>query len=574
MFAHVKKAKAWEGRCCVKKKSGDIIRVRCSATPVIDQDRRIGQVVYTYAPHSEVEVLGDIQNSVTSLKDADLPPLPNDIYYRRGSVRSLINYTGDLRSMRSEGGVRAISRRPSMARIHSMTIEAPITKVVNMIYMAQDNCPNTVIPILDKVIDILRSSELYSPFTENVSEQDEMSSEYVEGLMSRTMRKHSQQGLASPGGVGTAVNARYPLPPSGPPMSLTTASPDIRVLIEKDQTWDIDVLELERISNKRPLLYLGLKIFSRLGVGEYLHCSERVLQTWLQLIEQGYHSTNSYHNSTHAADVLQATAYFLSRDRLKDTLTKQDQVGSVIAAAIHDVDHPGRTNVFLANAQAPLALCYNDRAILENHHAAHAFRVTLADDSCNIFKNLPMDEYKQLREIIVDMVLATEMTKHFEHVNKFVTSINTSRVTDDDRSSVLSSHLGHEVDLMSSENRALVKRMIIKCADIANPCRPLALCKEWANRIAEEYFRQTTEEKERGLPVVMPVFDRNTCNIPKSQTTFMDIFIMNTFDAWDNFADVGELMENLQANYDYWQSEAALIARKAGEQRAESLHSS
>jgi len=32
--------------------------------------------------------------------------------------------------------------------------------------------------------------------------------------------------------------------------------------------------------------------------------------------------------------------------------------------------------------------------------------------------------------------------------------------------------------------------MIIKCADIANPARPTELCREWAYRIAEEYFRQ------------------------------------------------------------------------------------
>lgn len=28
---------------------------------------------------------------------------------------------------------------------------------------------------------------------------------------------------------------------------------------------------------------------------------------------------------------------------------------------------------------------------------------------------------------------------------------------------------------------------------------------------------QTDEEKKRGLPVVMPVFDRVSCNVPRSQ---------------------------------------------------------
>lgn len=38
--------------------------------------------------------------------------------------------------------------------------------------------------------------------------------------------------------------------------------------------------------------------------------------------------------------------------------------------------------------------------------------------------SLSRNEYRTLRQAIIDMVLATEMTKHFEHVNKFVNSIN------------------------------------------------------------------------------------------------------------------------------------------------------
>lgn len=36
-----------------------------------------------------------------------------------------------------------------------------------------------------------------------------------------------------------------------------------------------------------------------------------------QLIELNYHSKNAYHNSTHAADVLHATAVFLAKERVK-----------------------------------------------------------------------------------------------------------------------------------------------------------------------------------------------------------------------------------------------------------------
>lgn len=67
----------------------------------------------------------------------------------------------------------------------------------------------------------------------------------------------------------------------------------------------------------RPLIYLGLKTFARFGMCEFLQCSEATLRSWFQIIEANYHSSNPYHNSTHAADVLHATAYFLSRNKIK-----------------------------------------------------------------------------------------------------------------------------------------------------------------------------------------------------------------------------------------------------------------
>ncbi len=84
----------------------------------------------------------------------------------------------------------------------------------------------------------------------------------------------------------------------------------------------------------RPLSYLGLKIFSAFGVCEFLNCTEATLRSWLQVIEANYHASNSYHNSTHAADVLHATAYFLRKDRVKVTLTTNQNTGIEMAQFI------------------------------------------------------------------------------------------------------------------------------------------------------------------------------------------------------------------------------------------------
>ena len=77
----------------------------------------------------------------------------------------------------------------------------------------------------------------------------------------------------------------------------------------------------------------------------------------------------------------------------------------------------------------------------------------------------------------------------------------------------------------SHEHRKVMKRILVKCADISNPCRPQKLCIEWAERIAEEYFAQTEDEKRMKLPVVFPDFDRHTCKLPVTQVSCAGIIM-------------------------------------------------
>lgn len=97
-----------------------------------------------------------------------------------------------------------------------------------------------------------------------------------------------------------------------------------------------------------------------------------------------------------------------------------DEATALISAATHDIDHPGRSSAFLCNSDSALAILYNDMCVLESHHTALTFKLTLLDDKVNLFKNLDRATYKRVRSIVVDMILATEMTRHFEHLAKFV----------------------------------------------------------------------------------------------------------------------------------------------------------
>lgn len=70
-------------------------------------------------------------------------------------------------------------------------------------------------------------------------------------------------------------------------------------------------------------------------------------------------------------------------------------------------------------------------------HIAYLFentetRVTYENDHSIFITGLDKDTYKELRQSIVDMILATEMTKHFEHLAKFVSVYSKPQILFDD----------------------------------------------------------------------------------------------------------------------------------------------
>ena len=73
---------------------------------------------------------------------------------------------------------------------------------------------------------------------------------------------------------------------------------------------------------------------------------------------------------------------------MKEYCDDLDETSCLIAASMHDLNHPGRNSAFLCNSNAELAYLYNDITVLENHHASLGFKLTMSDDRVNIFKSL------------------------------------------------------------------------------------------------------------------------------------------------------------------------------------------
>lgn len=65
-----------------------------------------------------------------------------------------------------------------------------------------------------------------------------------------------------------------------------------------------------------------------------------------------------------------------------------------------------------------LMIRYNDISILENHHIAATYEL-LSKAENNIFEKFSVDDKRYVRKSIIEMILATDMSRHFADLGKF-----------------------------------------------------------------------------------------------------------------------------------------------------------
>jgi hypothetical protein len=94
-----------------------------------------------------------------------------------------------------------------------------------------------------------------------------------------------------------------------------------------------------------------------------------------------------------------------------DFCTDLELLALFVAALCHDVDHAGVNNAFHVNSRSELARTHNDQSVLENHHAATTFDILFEKEN-NILANLDTESYKRVRALIIEMILATDMSAH------------------------------------------------------------------------------------------------------------------------------------------------------------------
>ena len=319
---------------------------------------------------------------------------------------------------------------------------------------------------------------------------------------------------------------------------------------EKLGEWNFDIFGLLNYT-KSPLREVAFYIFSALNVTQQFALERTTLLTFLDKVERTYRPDNFYHNSLHAADVLNSVYFLLYSGVHRCGSFLELEIFTLITAALaHDVGHPGVNNAFLVLTQDKLAKTYNDHSVLENMHASTLFAI-LKGKQCCITSALTPDDYQVFRKLAISLILATDLQRHFDKQSEFKSALDRGLNLDD------------------VEFRLMTLEICLKCADIGHGAKELRLHKQWSTFITKEFFSQGDKERALGLPI-SPLCNKEAVNVPKSQIGFIEVFVKPMFDMWSELVRktvredeeelvIEECLRWVRENVEFWNQECEAI---------------
>ncbi|KAJ3031406.1 High affinity cAMP-specific 3',5'-cyclic phosphodiesterase 7A [Rhizophlyctis rosea] len=322
------------------------------------------------------------------------------------------------------------------------------------------------------------------------------------------LRDHhlSMSGFSLP----AAANAPFPTSDSAPPMPtlLTSAvnknnpefgsvssmsTGDLANLLGRVNDYNFPVFEFAEVSKGRSLATLTEYLFRKADLFQSLGLPLDKFRCFLGSVERGYRAELPYY------------------------------------------DHPGVNNNFLISTWDSRALLYNDRSVLENHHLAGSFSLLMKPEN-NFLAHIPKQDFQAMRELIIEMVLATDLSQHFQLMSMFKNKIATPE---------------SYKPLENLTDRTLLYRILLKCADVSNPSKTWPLYERWCRHVIQEFLQQGDMEKKLGLPC-SPYMDRDNVNVPGCQLGFIDYVVQPLFDAAGKYVPLGGCLAEIAKNREFW----------------------
>jgi hypothetical protein len=235
----------------------------------------------------------------------------------------------------------------------------------------------------------------------------------------------------------------------------------------------------------------------------------------------------------------------MGAQEFSNALNPLDIYSILLAAAAHDVGHPGTNNMYQVNAQTNLAIVYNDKSPLENMHASKSSQII---KQLGLLDNFSSEQQTHARSRMILAILATDMSHHFNEVSYMEEFISQFEVDG----------LNWYDYVNTEENSTAIQNVLnymIHLADISNPTKTKSLAVYWAECALSEFFAQGDLEKVENLPV-SPLCDREKTNLASSQRDFIRFVVLPSYEVLGRILPgvADEVLPRIKENLGYWES--------------------
>jgi len=276
-----------------------------------------------------------------------------------------------------------------------------------------------------------------------------------------------------------------------------------------DWAWDVFAYSSEASAYAFP--FLGMKLLLKYNIYATCNFNTDILAAFLSALSEGYDSKNPFHNAEHIMDTVQTCHYIYRTAGMETFLSLQDIAVGIIAAFVHDYEHPGVNNQFLIRTKHPKAIRYSDVSPLENHHVAAVFKLWMHTEY-NIWDYLDATRWRMIRNMLIRMIVSSDMLQHFELYTNIQGKIQSDKFPQE-----------------TMEDRLLLLTFVLHCADIGKFARPLSLYLKWSEKLMLEFFQQGETEKELKLPV-SPFMDSENTIKERVLISYVEVIVQPTIE--------------------------------------------
>ncbi|XP_062813162.1 high affinity cAMP-specific and IBMX-insensitive 3',5'-cyclic phosphodiesterase 8A isoform X4 [Anolis carolinensis] len=274
---------------------------------------------------------------------------------------------------------------------------------------------------------------------------------------------------------------------------------EVTEALKEVDKWGFDVFALNEVSQGHSLKYLMCELLSKYNLLSQFKIPIACLISFTSALEAGYNKyQNTYHNSVHATDVTQTVHTILLHTGIMHWFTDLEILAFIFGTSIHDYDHPGTTNHFHVATRSETAILYNDKSVLENHHVSAVYHL-MQSDEMNILVNLTAEEWRELRHLVIEMILATDMTQHFHHMNCMKRILQNEQQVKS-RNQYTSESRSENGDTDNPETGTSTERQLLSALDISRFKEHLLMFIQENKEKWKEIQEKNSEEQKKQLP--------------------------------------------------------------------------